>query len=432
MRLADGGDLKKLLAEHESLEPRRAIAICTQVADALDAAHAQGLVHRDVKPSNVLLDQRGHVYLADFGLSRRLSDQAPGFEASLSLGTPAYVAPSRSKARRSTGRQISTRSPASSSSCLSGKPPYPRGSEAATLFAHLEEPPPSLPGLEAVLQRGLAKEPGERYASCVEFVADARTALGIREPRARRWPLAAIVALVVAALVTAAVVVLRASDGTSASDSNGRLVRIDATTNRVTNIVPVGSNPSAVAVGEGGVWVANRGDDTVWRIDPASDTVAVKTPAHGSPTEIALGGGLSDRFERSSRRLGCRYLRLDGKQRERDQCRRGWRLLRLATRRRCRFRLLARTRRQARGTPRPRHQLDRASHADRASARRAIQLLLLRKYRGDTHSRVGRRLRPDPEAVASSASHWRGHRNHPPSNAPTDVAGRCRRSMGDE
>src|SRR5262249_49331660 len=105
MRLVDGTDLGSLLRAEGALEPSPAVAICRQIASALDAAHAQGLVHRDVKPSNVLLDQTGHAYLADFGLTRRLDDQssgAPGDERS--IGTPAYLAPEQLMGRPVDGR----------------------------------------------------------------------------------------------------------------------------------------------------------------------------------------------------------------------------------------------------------------------------------------------------------------------------------------
>ena len=117
MRLVGGTDLRKLLRAEGALEPARALAICRQVASALDAAYAKGLVHRDVKPSNVLLDDNDHVYLADFGLTRRLD--APG-AAAIRRSTPSAHPPtsprSKSSRKRSTAGPTSTRSGACSSS----------------------------------------------------------------------------------------------------------------------------------------------------------------------------------------------------------------------------------------------------------------------------------------------------------------------------
>jgi hypothetical protein len=197
MRYVEGTDLKRLLQEEGSLEPARATAICAQVAEALDAAHARGLVHRDVKPSNVLLDHDEHAYLADFGLTRRLSEQAPGFESGLSLGTPDYVAPEQIEGKEVDGRADQYSLACLLHECLTGEPPFERGSEAATLFAHLEEEPPAAPGLDEVMARALAKSPADRYPSCRGFVADAHRAVFApqRKGRRRRWLGVALVAV---------------------------------------------------------------------------------------------------------------------------------------------------------------------------------------------------------------------------------------------
>ena len=212
MRYVEGTDLKRLLRDEGPLEPSRAIAICSQIAEALDTAHTRGLVHRDVKPSNVLLDEEEHAYLADFGLTRRLSDQAPDFDAGLSLGTPAYVAPEQIEGEDVAGRADQYSLACLLHECLTGEPPFPRSSEAATLFAHLEETPPAPAGLEDVIPRAMAKDPADRYESCRAFVADAHRALFAPRRRSRRRWLAVAIVVVVAMGASIGIVLARDTD----------------------------------------------------------------------------------------------------------------------------------------------------------------------------------------------------------------------------
>jgi ABC-type branched-subunit amino acid transport system substrate-binding protein/streptogramin lyase len=289
MRFVEGIDLRGLLCEGP-LEPAMALAIVAQVADALDVAHERGLVHRDVKPSNVLIDQRGHVYLADFGLTRRLGEVAVAVDPARSLGTADYVSPEQIR-----GDDVDARADLYSLGCLlyeclAGRPPYRRDSEIATLFAHLEEEPPELAGLERVFRTALAKDPDSRYQSGRELVEAARSALGL-EPKRTRWPLA--VAAVGVGLLGAALLAFfltSSGGGTKAEPGADALVRIDPKTNTVTNSMPVGRLASGVAADSRYVWVTNAGDGTVWRIDSKTGGV-LSLSTHGTPTGIAVGGG---------------------------------------------------------------------------------------------------------------------------------------------
>src|SRR5262249_5748353 len=150
-------------------------------------AHAHGLVHRDVKPSNVLLDRRDHVYLADFGLSRRLADQGVGGDHGLSLGTPAYVAPEQVRGEPVDGRADVYALGCLLYECLTGEQPFRRESELAVVYAHLVEVPPKPSarraelgeGIDRVIERAMAKSPGDRYSTCEELVEAARAELGL-------------------------------------------------------------------------------------------------------------------------------------------------------------------------------------------------------------------------------------------------------------
>jgi serine/threonine-protein kinase len=190
-RFVPGGDLGTLLRrEPGPFPPDRAASLVSQVADALDAAHRFGLVHRDVKPGNILIDstpgRAEHAYLSDFGLSKATSS-ATGLTASgMFLGTPDYCAP-----EQITGQPpVSARSDQYSLACvafslLTGTVPYARGETMATLFAHVQDPVPSVvsrgpwlsPAVDAVVARGMAKDPAARYESCGAFAAALTAAL---------------------------------------------------------------------------------------------------------------------------------------------------------------------------------------------------------------------------------------------------------------
>ena len=189
-RFVSGGDLADVLQRAGgALEPGRAAMFIEQVAAALDAAHAAGLVHRDVKPGNILVDVvpgRGeHAYLSDFGLSKK-SMAVSGLTATGTfLGTPDYCAPEQIKGLPVDGRGDQYSLACMAFAVLTGNLPFRRPETMATLFAHLNDPVPPLaryraglpPGTDAVLARGLAKEPQGRYRRCGEFAAALRDTL---------------------------------------------------------------------------------------------------------------------------------------------------------------------------------------------------------------------------------------------------------------
>jgi serine/threonine-protein kinase len=200
MRYVDGNDLKSLLAEEGGLLAEQALGVCRQVGAALDAAHARGLVHRDVKPSNVLLDELGHAYLADFGLSRRVSDPRLSTAGDLPVGTPAYMAPEQIE-----GGELNARTDVYGLGCLlfeclTGRQPYEGNSDFAVLWAKLQSQPPRpsetdrrLPiEVDAVIAKAMAQNPDQRYESCLELIEDAANAFAApgdkREPSRRVLP----------------------------------------------------------------------------------------------------------------------------------------------------------------------------------------------------------------------------------------------------
>jgi hypothetical protein len=190
MRLVGGGDVSSLIRREGPLAADRAAAIVAPVASALDAAHAAGLVHRDVKPANMLLDSRpgrpDHVYLSDFGLSKAVTAAALT-ETGMFMGTAQYTAPEQASGGRVDGRTDQYALACAAFEMLTGRPPFPGPTAMAVLLAHQSDQPPRLterrPDLpreaDQVFDRALAKSPAHRYTSCTEFSEALRAALGI-------------------------------------------------------------------------------------------------------------------------------------------------------------------------------------------------------------------------------------------------------------
>jgi outer membrane protein assembly factor BamB/serine/threonine protein kinase len=191
MRYVPGGDVQTLVRRTGPLSPVRALAIISPVASALDTAHGAGLVHRDVKSANMLVDARpgrpDHVYLSDFGLSKGVLNSAGPTLTGQFLGTPAYSAPEQIAGKPVDGRADQYSLACAAFELLCGETPFPRDQVTAMIWAHMSEAPPALtsrrpglpPAVDGVLARALAKQPEDRYASCREFADLLRAALGL-------------------------------------------------------------------------------------------------------------------------------------------------------------------------------------------------------------------------------------------------------------
>jgi serine/threonine protein kinase len=203
MRFVQGGDVRTLLSDRGQLSAGRTWSIVSQVASALDAAHAAGLVHRDVKPANMLLDATArasgaghqavadehpeHLYLSDFGIARLSVSTSHLTSTGQFVGTLDYIAPEQIDGRNIDGRADEYSLGCAAYELLAGSPPFRREQAFALIAAHLSEPPPTLtsrrpdlpPMVDRVLAAAMAKSPADRYPTCMDFADDLGRALGL-------------------------------------------------------------------------------------------------------------------------------------------------------------------------------------------------------------------------------------------------------------
>jgi serine/threonine-protein kinase len=193
MRYVSGTDLRQMIKKRGRLQPENALFLLGQVARALDAAHRKGLVHRDVKPGNMLIERGSdegdpdHVYLADFGITKHAMSRTGLTSTGQFLGTIDYVAPEQIRGTSVLGLADQYSLGCVLYECLTGRVPFEKDLDAAIIWAHVEETPamptvlrPDLPPeIDDVFGRVLSKQPGGRYRSCREFIDAARMALGI-------------------------------------------------------------------------------------------------------------------------------------------------------------------------------------------------------------------------------------------------------------
>jgi DNA-binding beta-propeller fold protein YncE len=342
MRLIGGGDLKKRL-DRGPLPPAEAVALLGQVADALDAAHSAGIVHRDVKPQNILLEGE-RAFLTDFGLAKALGDSGVLSGTSV-VGTVEYMSPEQWR-----GDQVGPAADVYSLGCVlyesvTGVAPYARRDGEAE--------PPMPQGLAGVIEKAVARNPAERYATAGELIEAARERqgasavptrvlstsdrptpgragaqvpiwtsehrqLGVRGRFARlagapwRWLIAS---AAFAAAIVVVVLLLLGGDGPSVSApievgrpplrlavgagsvwvvsaADGTLSRLDPQAERVTGgPLALGRGISGVTVGGGSVWVSSPRRGEVLRVDPATERVSERIAVPGSPGAIVFGGG---------------------------------------------------------------------------------------------------------------------------------------------
>jgi serine/threonine protein kinase/streptogramin lyase len=297
MRYVSGTTLQHAVQTDSPLEPQRAVTILAQIADALDAAHEEGLVHRDVKPGNILLaaDRRGrdHAYLADFGLTKRRSSVAGKTKTGQFIGSIDYASPEQIEGKTLDGRSDQYSLACVLYYCLTGHRPFERDSEVAVLYAHLKDraPRPSalrseVPAeLDRAVAKAMAKSPGDRDRLCSEVVTSSLPSSATSVPRRRRALLAMAVIIVAAVLASTAIILSTRGDGDATARSGPPasaavrrgIVRLDLSSRRPVATVPLVSP----------MWIDST-EDLVWALSPPRTLVKIRPDTNSIIAEIKL------------------------------------------------------------------------------------------------------------------------------------------------
>jgi serine/threonine-protein kinase len=307
MRYVEGTDLRTLLGEQGTLDTAQASRIISQVGAALDAAYEQGLVHRDVKPANVLIARRrgseagAHGYLTDFGLTKRSASDSGVTGTGQFVGTLDYAAPEQFR-----GEDVDARTDVYSLGCvlyecLAGRPPFLGENDAAVMFGHLMEPPPPLTSerpdlpkdIDDVVATAMAKEKVDRYPSAGTFASRASAALGhpvdesltngptLRRRVSRRSPsrrrprvtIGAVAAVMVVVLVVALLQIMGAEPARARFQPG--IAIVDQVTGDPVASIPTSriSQPAEAIYSDGSFWVHNLDPNSFVEIDPQDGKV---------------------------------------------------------------------------------------------------------------------------------------------------------------
>jgi serine/threonine-protein kinase len=382
MRYIRGTDLRALLQQEGALEPARATRVVAQVAAALGAAHRRGLIHRDVKPANVLIERQAeneHAYLTDFGIARDVGGATALTRTGMLVGTLDYIAPERLEDRPGDGRSDVYALGCVLFEALTGQVPYPRDSDVAKMYAHMNEPVPSVrefrpdvpDELARTATRAMAKTPEERFETAEDLAATLRAEVttlsgprpspapqpdqtelarteyatppteaqlpptqhqpaspptpppaprpaaaqppappapprapapappppGAPARRRRTLPLALAGLALLAAVVVGVVLLAGGSDddggSENASSSGGGSsdTGSEALSPKALSPIKLAAGVDGIEVGEGAVWVANKNENTLTKIDATTRRSAATVSVGGNPDSVAVGEG---------------------------------------------------------------------------------------------------------------------------------------------